>query len=294
MKKKILITGANSYIAKSFKNWIELSDNKEISIDMISVRDGEWRKKDFGLYDTVMNVAGIAHVSSNPDMKDQYYKVNRDLAIDLAEKAKYDRVKQFIFLSSMIVYGEEKGLKKTNIINRDTPMKPIDFYGDSKLQADLAIQKLEDDKFKTVVIRTPMVYGPNSKGNFPKLLAASKKFSVFPKINNKRSMIYIDVLSEFIKQCILNDVSGVFFPQNKEYVSTSDIILDTRMILGKKTYLISIFNFLIVLLSKKGRFINRIYGNKVYERKLSNYGFSYDLNLSLRESIQKIINEEKK
>lgn len=292
MQKKILITGANSYIGQSFKEWINRSNAGEMSINMISVRDDSWKKMNFGLYDVIINVAGIAHVSSDPSLEDKYYKVNRDLAINLAEKAKIEGVKQFILLSSMIVYGERNGLESKNIITRATPTNPIDFYGDSKLQADVKIQSLSNEKFNTVVVRTPMVYGPNSKGNFPKLLSIARKNSFFPKINNKRSMIYIDVLSEFLKQCILNNVTGVFFPQNKDYVSTSEIILNTRMILGKKTYFISIFNFLIKLFSKRVRLINRIYGSKVYSHELSNYKFSYNLNLGLKESIQKILNEE--
>lgn len=294
MQKKILITGANSYIGQSFKKWIDHSNSEEMIIEMISVRDDAWKKMDFGLYDTIINVAGLAHVSTDPNLKEIYYKVNRDLAINLAEKGKFDGVKQFIFLSSMIVYGEKNGLKSPNIISQDTPMNPIDFYGDSKLQADVKIQSLADKEFKTAVIRTPMVYGPNSTGNFPKLLLMAKRNAIFPKINNKRSMIYIDVLSEFLRQCILNDATGVFFPQNEDYVSTSDIILNTRMLLGKKTYFISAFNFLILFFSRRARLINRVYGSKVYSRELSKYEFSYNLNLSLKESIQKIINEEKK
>ncbi|MHC9537672.1 NAD-dependent epimerase/dehydratase family protein [Dellaglioa sp. BT-FLS60] len=293
MQKKILITGANSYIAKSFKNWMDHSNAEEMTIEMISVRDEAWKKMNFGLYDTIINVAGIAHVSSNPNLKDQYYKVNRDLAINLAEKAKSEGVKQFIFLSSMIVYGEKKGLKSSNIIDQDTPMNPIDFYGDSKLQADVKIQSLTDEEFKTVVIRTPMVYGPNSKGNFPKLLKLAQKAPIFPSISNERSMIYIDVLTEFIKQTIVNDVAGLYFPQNMDYVSTSDIIKVTRKLLNKKTHLISVFNPLIYLLSKKFRIFNKIYGNKVYEKKISQYPFEYTLGLTLEDSIKKILMEEK-
>ncbi|MBO1913025.1 NAD-dependent epimerase/dehydratase family protein, partial [Microvirga sp. 3-52] len=98
--KQILITGENSYVGNAFDTW--LSNNPDLySIDKVSMRDRSWKKKDFSPYDVVVHVAGIAHVSTDPDMEEKYYRVNRDLTIEVAEKAKADGVKQFIFLSSL-------------------------------------------------------------------------------------------------------------------------------------------------------------------------------------------------
>ena len=93
-------------------------------------------------------MAGIAHVSTEPKMKDLYYKVNRDLTIEVAKKAKTEGVKQFIFLSSMIVYGDI--VKKNRIIDKNTIPKPKNYYGKSKLEAEKGIKPLANEDFKVV------------------------------------------------------------------------------------------------------------------------------------------------
>lgn len=161
------------------------------------------------------------------------------------------------------------------------------FYGDSKLQADLEIQKLADEKFKVVIIRTPMVYGPNCKGNFPKLKKLAKLSPIFPNIENQRSMIYIDNLCEFLKRAIDNEKTGVFYPQNREYISTKEIIKILAEAQGKKIYFIKAFNPIIKLLSKRINFINKIFGNKVYSKELTE-NFDYIV-VEKEESIRRSI-----
>ena len=87
--KKILITGANSYIGTSVEKWL---DKSEYVVDTVDMIDGTWKEKDFSKYDVVFHVAGIAHVSTDPNMEDLYYKVNRDLTIKTAKKAKVTRL----------------------------------------------------------------------------------------------------------------------------------------------------------------------------------------------------------
>ena len=220
-------------------------------------------------------------------MEELYYKVNRDLPIEVAKKAKKENVKQFIFMSSMIIYGADGKITESKVIDENTEKKPIDFYGKSKLEADEAIQKLSDDKFSTVIIRTPMVYGPRCKGNFPKLKKIAEISPIFPNINNERSMIYIDNLCEFLKQIIDREEKGIFYPQNNEYISTKDIVTTMAKCMNKKIFCIKIFNPLLKMLSKKINYINKIFGNKVYDKKISG-DFSYckvDFEESIRRSI---------
>ena len=283
--KKILIFGKGSYIGTKFQEY--LKNNENYKIDILDSMNEKWHKADFSQYDIIYHVAGIAHVSSNPQMEKLYYKVNRDLPIEVAKKAKKENVKQFIFMSSMIIYGADGKIGQTKIIDDNTDKKPIDFYGKSKLEADEAIQKLADEKFKTVVIRTPMVYGPDCKGNFPKLKKLAKLSPIFPNINNERSMIYIDNLCEFLKQIIDQEKTGVFYPQNKEYISTKEIIKEMAKCMNKKVFCIKAFNPILKLLSTKINYINKIFGNKVYDKKLSG-DFSYcvvDFEESIRRSI---------
>ena len=289
---RVLITGKDSYIGVSFENWVK-NTNPEWDIDTICLKDSTWKTASFSEYDTILHVAGIAHVSANPKLEELYYRVNRDLAIEVAQKAKEDQVKQFIFMSSMIIYGADEGVGISNVITIDTKTQPLNFYGDSKLQADLAIQAMSDEKFKTAIIRTPMVYGPNSKGNFPKLIKLAKLTPLFPSLENKRSMIYIDNLTEFIRLLILNQSSGVFFPQNKDYVGTKEIVLVAGECMNRKIYSVGLFNPLLMLMSKKMSIINKVLGNKIYDKKLSKHFNQEYCVVDFKESIKRSIDSLK-
>ncbi|MEG2209693.1 MAG: NAD-dependent epimerase/dehydratase family protein, partial [Eubacterium sp.] len=165
--KRILITGKDSYIGTAFENWVKQWP-EEYDITIIDTM-ADWKKSSFKTYDTVFHVAGIAHVDAKADMEDLYYQVNRDLTIAVATKAKNEGVKQFIFMSSIIVYGDSGKLGETRIITKDTIPTPSNFYGNSKLQAENGILPLQDIAFNVVILRPPMIYGKGSKGNYPKL-----------------------------------------------------------------------------------------------------------------------------
>lgn len=286
--KKVLITGKNSYIGQSFKSYVEANYPSEIQVDSISVRGDAWREYDFSRYDAVLHVAGIAHVSADPKMETEYYKVNRDLTIAVAKLTKQSGVRQFVFMSSMIIYGEKRGIDSLTIIDRATKPEPIDFYGRSKLEADLGVQKLADDKFNVVSVRTPMVFGPQSKGNFPLLVKVAKVSPIFPKINNQRSMIYINNLAEFLAKTILNNISGIYFPQNQEPLSTLAIVKIIRTQLHKPLIVISLFNPLLRLLGRRFRVIDKVFGSKTYQQD-SSIPFNYlvvDNAESIRRSVE--------
>jgi UDP-glucose 4-epimerase len=210
--KRVLITGANSYVGTNVECWLMREPNK-YHVDTIDMIDGSWREKDFSDYDVVFHVAGIAHVKETRKNRDLFFKVNRDLAIEVAEVSKKAGVSQFIFLSSMSVYGLDTG-----IITRETVPKPKSSYGKSKFQAEEGIRRLEGDNFKVAILRPPMIYGKGCKGNFQKLVKLVKILPVFPKVNNQRSMIYIDNFCNFIKLVIDHSLEGFLFPQNSEYV----------------------------------------------------------------------------
>jgi len=279
--KKILITGANSYIGTSLEKWLEKYPD-EYLIDTVEMKEDSWKEKDFSEFDIVFHVAGIAHVSSDPKMEDLYYKVNRDLAIETAKKAKDDGVKQFIFMSSIIVYGDSSCTKR--VIDRNTIPTPSNFYGNSKLQAELDITPLESDEFKIVILRPPMIYGKGSKGNYPRLAKVALKLPIFPNIDNQRSMLHIDNLCEFIKVMIDNEENGLFFPQNKEYVKTSEMVRIIANAHGKKIRLVKIFNWPLKLMRRHIELVNKIFGNLIYEHNMSEYKIEYRIR-DLHESV---------
>lgn len=284
--KKVLITGADSYIGTSFEIYMEQFDGYQIdTVDMI---DGSWREKSFNGYDSVFHVAGIAHSDTgkvSEDRKRFYYQINTDLTIETAKKAKEDGVRQFIFMSSAIVYGDSAPIGELRRITRDTPVSPSNFYGDSKVQAENGLTKLADNSFHVVILRPPMIYGKGSKGNYPQLSKFAQKLPIFPNIKNERSMLYIGNLAEFVKLMIDNDENGVFYPQNSEYVATSDMVKAIARAHGKKVRLVKGTTVPLKAMSHVSGLVNKAFGNLSYDMNLSEYKQDYR-KFSLEESIK--------
>jgi nucleoside-diphosphate-sugar epimerase len=266
--KKILITGANSYVGKSLQNWLGTYPERYL-IDTISLRKDSWKELDFSNYDVVFHVAGIAHIKETKENTNLYYRVNRDLAYETAKKAKNEGVKQFIYLSSMSVYGIESG-----IINKNSPLKPRSNYGKSKLEGEKLINELSDNKFKLSIIRPPMIYGRGCKGNYTRLAMLAIRVPFFPNIENQRSMIYIENLCEFIRLLIENSNCGLYFPQNKEYVKTSEMARLIAKAHGKNLRVTKLLN---LFLFRKFKIINKVFGSLVYEKKMSEYHSDYQV-----------------
>lgn len=276
--KRILITGANSYIGTSFEKFIKDNYSDQYEIDTVDMIDGSWRLKSFTGYDTVFHVAGIAHSDNgkiSAEKEKLYRSVNTDLTIETAKKAKADGVKQFVFMSSAIVYGNSAPIGKEKIITKDTVPNPANCYGDSKLRAEAGISSLQDESFKVCILRPPMIYGKGSKGNFPTLEKFALKMRFFPKVKNLRSMLYIGNLVEFVRLTVENGESGIFFPQNAEYSNTSDLVKMIAEAKGKKTHLVRGFTWLLKLMGHFTGLVNKAFGNFCYEQSMSEYKDEY-------------------
>lgn len=286
--KKILITGANSYIGTSFEKYMAQWPD-QYQVDTVDMIDGSWRDKDFSGYDCVYHVAGIAHSDSgkiSPEKAKLYYAVNTDLTVETAKKAKAEGVKQFIFMSSVIVYGESAPIGKSKVITKDTPVSPANSYGDSKVQAENGILPLNDDSFKVVVLRPPMIYGPGSKGNYPILSKLARKLPFFPAVDNQRSMLYIENLMEFVRLMVENEEQGIFWPQNAEYSNTTELVRLIAQTHGKKITVIPGFAWTLKLLSHATGLVNKAFGSLSYDQSLSWYRENY-CTYELKESICK-------
>ena len=258
--KKILITGANSYIGTSFEKYIKDNYSDQYQVDTIDMIDGSWREKNFKGYDVVFHVAGIAHQKETKENASLYYEINRDLAVEVAKKAKKENIKHFIFLSSMSVYGMDTG-----VITKDTKPNPKTNYGKSKLQAEEQIVELRDESFKICVLRPPMVYGDGCKGNYQSIIKIVKKFPIFPRVNNKRSLVHIDNLVSYVENAVSRELDGLFFPQDKEYVKTIDLAKQIAIQENKKIYFSFLLGFGVIVLRPFVGKLKKAFGNLIYK-----------------------------
>ncbi len=286
--KKILITGANSYIGNSFEKYVNEKYPDQYTVDTVDMTNSAWKEKNFSEYDSVFHVAGIAHSDSGKISDEKaklYYAVNTDLTVETAKKAKADGAGQFIFMSSAIVYGESAPIGKTKVITKDTPVSPANCYGDSKVQAENGIRPLNDDSFKVVILRPPMIYGKGSKGNYPFLVKIALKTPIFPYVKNERSMLYVENLCEFVRLMIENEEHGTFWPQNAEYSNTSELVKMIAEAHGKKIRLIKGFGWALKIMSRLVGLVNKAFGSLSYDREMSRYKYEYRMK-NLKDSVE--------
>lgn len=285
--KKVLITGAGSFVGTAVQRHLESFPDK-YSVTAVGTKNGEWKELDFSSFDTVYHVAGLAHSDVGKvtdEIKKKYYAVNTDLAVAVAKKAKTEGCSQFIFMSSAIVYGDSAPIGKEKIITADTDYSPANFYGDSKVQAEKGLLPLQSDTFRVCILRCPMIYGKEGKGNFPVLEKMAQKLPLFPKVENMRSMLYVGNLAEFVRLMIENEEDGVFWPCNREWSNTSELVRMIAECHGKKVRLVPGFGWALKGMSHLTGYVNKAFGNLTYEKGLGDYKEEYRL-YSLAQSIK--------
>lgn len=212
---RVLITGANSYIGSSFHRWVDRWPHR-YDVKRVSLRNRSWRDERFCDFDTVLHTAALVHTTR--ETLQRYLEVNRDLTLEVADKAKEAGVRHFIFLSTMGIYGLDAG--HIDELTKPCPRTP---YAQSKYQAEISLSGMSGDSFRVAVIRPPMVYGRGCPGNYRTMSKAISALPMFPSINNVRSMIFIDNLSEMLRQVIDSTLTGPLWPQNDEYVNITHL-----------------------------------------------------------------------
>jgi len=282
---RVLITGKTGFIANAvIAHFARFPGDFDAACP--SVRNDSSRKSGFGGYDAVIHTAGIAHVRPDPSLEGEYMRINRDLAIDIARQAKADGVRHFIFISSIIVYGDASPAGQQNIIGPDTPPAPTGAYGRSKLEAEKGILALQDATFTVSVIRPPMVYGKGCKGNYNMLARLARKMPFFPDFPNNRSVLYVGNLAECIRRILKDGSGGIFFPQDERITSTSDLVRRISQYHKKNIRFIRCLNPLVRLMGRRG-IVRRAFGDMAYDPSMSiapgNYRI-YDPDASIRNT----------
>jgi UDP-glucose 4-epimerase len=264
---KVLITGKNSFVGNYVGPYLF---DRGYQVRYLSLKDNAWIDADFSNFDAILHVAGIAHVSYKKKDKDLYDEVNHQLTKRVALKAKSEGVKQFIFLSSMIVYSSSS--KK---ITTDTLPNPVGPYALSKLKAEIALNDLKSEDFKVAILRPSMVYGPGNKGNNPRLVKLIKTIPLFPRFKNQRSFLFIGNLAEATYQVINGEHPGTYHLADKAPISSTHLVEQIGRNLDKKIYLTRIFNPLIYLLKPRVMTLQKLFGDYFYDSALIRHHFEY-------------------
>ncbi|MCL2404193.1 MAG: NAD-dependent epimerase/dehydratase family protein [Defluviitaleaceae bacterium] len=280
--KRVLVVGANSYIGDSFARYAR----KRLCVDIVDSYEG-WKTAQYNEYDSVLMVAGLAHQKwtrkQQEANKDMYNAINSDLAIAVAKKAKAGGVGQFIYLSSMAVYGRAVGAITTNtkVMPKDT-----DYYGLSKYRAETALASLSQVGTSLCIVRPPMVYGPGCPGKFASLVKVAKVLPFIPFVDNKRSMIFIDNLCEFLCLAIERHISGVFHPHNNEYMNTTLLIKAIAKAMGKRRYVMPGLGLLVRCMMPFSSTAKTAFGSLYYDGNVAAMPFKDDYQVvSIAESV---------
>jgi len=282
---KVLVTGANGYIGSTF---IDNYKNK-YNFQKFSLLNEKIEDINFLDINTVLHCAALVHQKIEHPYK-KYDGINVIYPVKLAKLAKSNGVKQFIFISTIAVYGED--LEKLDV---NTNYNPITPYGKSKLEAEKQLLELNDENFIVSIIRPPMVYGKNAPGNIDSLVNLVKKIPIIPlgKIENKRSFIYIENLCYLIDEIIKQKQSGIFLASDDESISTSKLIELISMSLDKKVYLIKIPFFESFLKLFKPSFHKRLYGSLEVDNSITKERLNMSNPISVEEGIKRMIHGEK-
>jgi UDP-glucose 4-epimerase len=286
---KILVTGATGLIGGA------LVESLDGSVNVISRSKGE-EKAGFNYFyvdlssdadyraalldvDIVIHCAARAHVM-NDELADPllaYRSVNVEGTLNLARQASVSGVKRFVFISSAKVNGEKTtGVSSFNEL--DTCF-PEDSYAISKIEAEHGLLELsKETNMDVVIIRPPLVYGPGVKANFLSLmkLAGSNLPLPFSSLHEKRSLIYLGNLVDFIKLCMHHPSAAnqVFLVSDRSDLSLAELLRIMRNSMGKTSMLFPIPKFIfnaIGVLSGRKELVSRLTeplqvdANKSYE-----------------------------
>jgi UDP-glucose 4-epimerase len=261
---KVLITGENSYLGQSFYKWAK-TNKSPLNLEFISLKGSEWKKTNFSVYDSVIHLAALVHQNESKVSYEEYKRINVDLTNSLADLVIKAKVKQFIFLSTMAVFGNASRIREKTIMN------PITKYGKTKLEAEEELLKLFKNQFtKLAIVRPPMIYGQNAKGNPALFEKVAKALPFFIDNYNKRSFLFIDNFSIFLNQLIDNSSSGIFHPSDPFKSSTFELMAIYRKAHNKNLFKIPFLGHILNVLLWIP-FIKKVFGNLYYDFKADQF-----------------------
>lgn len=276
---RVLIAGAGSYLGEHIAAWLARTPER-FETCTLDLRTDAWRSFDLSGFDAAVLVAGIAHRAETEADAPLYETVNHTLAVDVARRAKAAGIGQFVFFSTMSVYGLTVGR-----IGPNTPTAPNTAYGRSKLAAENDLRALEGEGFRVAVLRPPMIYGRGCRGNYPRLSALVRRLPVFPRVRNERSMLYIDHLCLFMARLLHSGTGGLYFPQNESYVQTDALAAAIARARGRRLWQPRGLGWLLAQLARRGGVVGKVFGTLTYDQAMS-AAFREDPQLPFEDTIR--------
>ncbi len=278
----ILVTGATGFVGKHFLQY----NHAKYNIDTASVRENTPLPGLSGI-DVIVHLSGKAHEMKPTDDK-IYFAANAELTRQLAVAAKKAGVKQFIYVSSVKVYG--------NIISENldetSACYPDDAYGKSKLLGEQYVRQMADENFIVSIVRPPLIYGSGVKGNMLKLMQLAQKNVPLPfgNINNKRSMVYVGNLVALLDKIIETKQPGIFIAGDAAPLSTTFLVSLLQKYSGKKTNLIQIPKWLQTVIKKLHyQLYIRLFGSFVINNASTNQQLHFHPPYSTEEGVEDMV-----
>ncbi len=262
---KIYVTGASGFVGQSLMKYLRDLKHTAIPLQKDDVLNHNYI--DEGA-ECIIHLAGRAHVMKEyaSDIYQAFKKVNVDYTLKVAKLAKKREIKRFIYLSSIKVNGE---VSEHPCLESD-PTKPTDAYGETKLEAEFLLKDFcEKNDMELVIIRPPLIYGPGVKANFKSLINLCRKPIPLPfgSVSNKRSLISLENLNNFIELCCHHPAAAnqTFLISDDHDVSTAELIRTIRAAMGHRSFSLPIPSVIL-------KFAFNIIGKKnLSERLLNNF-----------------------
>lgn len=271
---KVGITGSNGFIGNHLSAFLKSKNvvviplvrqkKGDVIINNLSI-DNDWKNNIKNL-DIIIHCAARVHKFDNKELFSErlFNQINVEGTKRLAQQAADLGVKKFIFLSTIKVNGENTN--NVNPITRESAKKPEDHYAKSKSFGEEILNEIKKKtNMSIVIIRIPIVYGPNVKANFKKLLWIVDKGIPLPfgGIKNKRSYLYIKNLVALIYECCINSNANnkLLLASDMEDLSTPELIIKLKKFFNSRTFLFAlnqkILQFIFKLI-KREKMLSRL------------------------------------
>lgn len=218
---KVAITGATGFVGGHLIEYLKnrgievipfsraAKFVKDVHCIMTNYSDSRIMQMQLQDIDVVVHLGGLAHQFDGKHSLHEYVKANVDSSFVLAKASREAQVRRFIYISSIAVNGADTERRKP-FSEEDFPM-PVSLYGQSKLMAeDRIINIFKNSSTDFVILRPPLIYGPDCPGNFKSLLRLSSCMRILPfgALSCQKSMISIQNFNDVIFHSMHSSVSA--------------------------------------------------------------------------------------